>query len=199
MVVQNSKYGFSHLGCRDKLAKLKRELTRMKRMRHNADYLTDHTENFCYAAWHLTEWIWGAYFKQDGNIWGDFCCHLLSVDENLKGVGQYRDYLERSCEELAYCRAVATGAKHFDYESSNPAVVSTGMDVTIFAPIIIELDLFTKGGRQFTTSLQRNSLYTPRLHLPDGQRIDASVAFPKVLKFLTKFLDQVEAAYDDND
>lgn len=195
MAAQGSKYGFSHLDCQDKLGKLKRELTRMRRIRHNADILTDHTENFCYTAWHLTEWIWGAYFEQDERFWGAFSRGLGLVNKgSSEPIGQYRNYLARSCKELAYCRVVATGAKHFSYTNSNPAVVATGMDVTNYPPYVIELDLFTKGGRPLTVSLQPRPLHTPKLRLPDGQLVDVFDIFPPVLKFLTNFLNDVEAA-----
>ena len=93
----------------DLLAKLERELTRLKTAREVADMI-DHGINFALSAWHMVEWI-----AEDDNYRDKLRAKLGTGTADKKTLRkELEKFALRRCRELESCRVVATCAKHLE-------------------------------------------------------------------------------------
>jgi hypothetical protein len=70
-----------------------------------------HAMNAVITAYHLHEWVWGAFVKQRGDLQDDW---QLSPGKKSR-CEDFRNWLEREqqCPAMADARMVANGTKHF--------------------------------------------------------------------------------------
>ncbi|MDB5236708.1 MAG: hypothetical protein JWR44_3701 [Hymenobacter sp.] len=71
--------------------------------------------NCALTSWHLTDWTYSEFFKEDERFQDTEKTKTKQGKEYLfvvSGLGKYQDYLIKRCEELKYMRLIANGSKH---------------------------------------------------------------------------------------
>ena len=95
----------------DMLSKLKRELNRLADASAKHLDVVDHGINGAWTAWHITDWVWKAKFEWD--VAARKSLESGHVDLPSGDRARFNECLARECPELALCRDVANGIKHF--------------------------------------------------------------------------------------
>ena len=92
---------------RDMLSKLQRELNRLANASADHAAVVDHGTNAAWTAWHITDWVWKAKFKQD-----EVARKALEsefIDLPSEGRKRFNECLARACPGLALCRGEPLG------------------------------------------------------------------------------------------
>ena len=160
---------FEIRSCRDTMLKMARELDRVKNSGSDRGALTDHGINFAWTAWHMADWVWADMKDaQHRQVALEAGCN-----PDRFGLADFQPYLCRKIPDLAYCRIIATAAKHSECKF--------GADVD-FGPDISWGATFNIAG---VPAPQRRWV----LKMDVGKdRIPASDVFDSVLAFWTNFV-----------
>src|SRR5215469_4309637 len=147
----NEPRTFELRSCRDMIAKMERELERVKCSGTDRGVLTDHGINFAWTAWHMAEWVWvDMTDAQRRQVAIEAECNPDKF--NLKG---FQSYLCAKSLELGYCRIIATAAEHaecsfgtdFDFApdiSLGPTFSLAGIPVAPQRQWVLKMDINSK-------------------------------------------------------
>lgn len=101
--------------CRDLCEKLNREFQRLETAR-NHEKITDHAINFAITAWHLIDWMWVIYQRDDEYF--AFTGTAKKDSEKWKNLADFRKYITDREPRLRHCGLVANTAKHLELDES---------------------------------------------------------------------------------
>ena len=160
---------FELRSCRDMMRKMERELDRVKDSGSDRGALTDHGINFAWTAWHMADWVWADMTDRQRR---QVALEAGSNPDRFE-LAEFQPYLCRKIGELAYCRIIATAAKHSECRFG--AEVDFGPDISL-GPT------FNVAG---VPAPQRRWV----LKMDVGkERVPASEVFDSVLTFWTNFV-----------
>ena len=94
---------------RARLDKLSREISRLQRARTMED-AEDHAFNCALTAWHLTDWVWVAHFRDDSAARQKIGLAAGGHHSELKR--EFNKYVADQSPELRLCQDIANGLKH---------------------------------------------------------------------------------------
>ena len=183
------------------LAKLKRELNRVAEASFLHDDLVDHGTNCAITAWHITDWVWRARFKDDPAAQDDLLAAESELRKSKKGEGEgnapprwFKEYVTRECPALALCQDIANGFKHVIVKiprgRDSPGAVATTASAKTAPAKVFNLDQSTLGsagldGPGFTPGGQ---MYELKIQDSRGERQNAIDVFNRAVAFWTGFL-----------
>jgi len=170
-------FGFEN--SRDLCEKLKREYQRLEEAR-DREHIADHAINFAITAWHLNEWIWKLFERNDEYF--SFTGTAKKDCKNWTKMPDFRDYICGREQRVRYCGLIASSAKHLELfekvwpeqnEISTPVsgknVNSPGNPITLRKIISGEVE------------------WIPKIVVGDD-RLDARAVFKAVLTIWTDFV-----------
>ena len=178
----------------DMLSKLKRELNRLADASAEHKAVVDHGVNCAWTAWHITDWVWKAKFEQDVAARKS----LESGHTNLpsRDRDRFNECLVRECPELALCRDIANGIKHFLPDPKPKASQSGAKGVSTETRIVpgtfvLGRDSFDSGAVLAGPGIVKGAT-TYRLRILDdsGAQRDAVTVFNAVVAFWMRFMGQ---------
>jgi hypothetical protein len=155
------------------MAKMERELERVKKSDGDRGVLTDHGINFAWTAWHMADWVWADMT--------DAQRRQVAIEAGYNpdrfGLISFQPYLCEKKPELAYCRIIATAAKHSECRF--------GAEVD-FAPDISLGPTFHLVGTPGIGIFPPQHRWVLKMDI-GSDRIPALVVFESVLTFWTEF------------
>ncbi len=91
------------------LEKLGREMSRIAKPGMSYEAVMDAGINGALTAWHLTDWVWAARFRDDPEA-----RRMIGIvtDDPRDGKRDFQAYVTRGCSDLALCEDVTNGFKH---------------------------------------------------------------------------------------
>jgi hypothetical protein len=164
---QKAQKSFALRNSRDVLEKLRWELHNLFcRQRHDIVVCQYHAFNCAVTAWHVTDWLWQ-----------DISPELRG---QLKGFGDFQDFVRKDSRALYLCYQVATGSKHCLMTNKNTdptisAVITDGEGYEYGNPVIVEGDtqhladkVFNDALVWFETFLLKNNILPEQPFVPLG-------------------------------
>jgi hypothetical protein len=100
---------FDVVNPRAMLEKLGREMSRIAEPGASYEAVMDAGINGALTAWHLTDWVWVARFRDDPEARKTI---EILTDDPRDGKRDFQAYVTRECSELALCEDVTNGFKH---------------------------------------------------------------------------------------
>lgn len=174
-----SAYAFGLRTPRDLLDKLDREIRRLaeaeKASSPNHRLQADHAFNCAITAWHIADWMHAG--------------GLVTKKVNSERLSEYRRELTRDCAELASCRDIANGSKHFKLDKPDKAVLEKTSGQRANSRGVTRPHV-----RSLTRSVTRPLtgeivvVWVADVSLRDGGRIKAIKMFERVSTYWSQFL-----------
>jgi hypothetical protein len=160
---------FELRSCRDMMAKMERELERVRSAGSERGILTDHGINFAWTAWHMADWVWADMTGAQR--------HQVAVeagaDPNKFVLADFQPYVCSKSRALALCRIIATAAKHSECRF--------GADIDMDPDVSLGPTFFVAG----VSTPQRR--WVLKLDV-DGDRVPATEVFEAALGYWTEFI-----------
>lgn len=158
---------YSLNSCMGMWSKLQREYGRFLQARHDRHDASDHLVNFSVTAWHMSDWCFELYFKENASLQGRHSIYSLSDMHN---------YVRSVFPEVSYLDVLANAAKHGGRADQRPfrPQMKTGFDPgdtrigswgrladvhSFEAPHGWDAVIDTEEGRLLTQSIFRKALY----------------------------------------
>jgi hypothetical protein len=151
------------------IRKLERELDRVRDAGGDRGVLTDHGINFAWTGWHMADWVWADMTDTQRR---QVAVEAGSNPDKFE-LSDFEPYLCRKIPELAYCRIIATAAKHSECRFG--AEVDFGPDISL-GPIV-HIAAVPAPQRQWVLKIDVGN-----------DRIPALEVFDSVLAFWTSFI-----------
>ncbi len=133
------------------IEKLGREILRADKSTQRED-IADHCTNSAWTAWHLVDHVW-ADMKGNWRLWATLA-EEAGVPVGSFDLDFFKTFVlsEQQCPDLAYCRIIATQAKHVgaDRGPDDPKFVidvSKAADFSVSSPTLDWLPIQSEGHR----------------------------------------------------